>query len=54
MESLFKHKCYEIGYVELSEKSDSFQEITAPKNSSSSEKVAVRKKYLLRKSTYSE
>ena len=31
MESLFKYKCYETGYAELSEKSDSFQEIPAPK-----------------------
>ena len=31
MESLFKYKCYEIGYAELLEKSDFFQEIPAPK-----------------------
>ena len=38
MESLFKYKCYEIGNAELSEKSDSFQEIPAPK------KVSLLKK----------
>ena len=37
-----------FGYAELSEESGPFQEIPAPK------KVAVRKKCLLRKSTYSE
>ena len=31
MKSLFKFKCSEIGYAELSEKSASFQEIPAPK-----------------------
>ena len=41
MENLFKHKCYEIGYAELSEKSNFFQEITAPK------KVPLVKKKLL-------
>ena len=29
MESLFKYKCYEIGYAELSEKTDRIQEIPA-------------------------
>ena len=38
MESRFKYKCHEIGYAELSEKSDSFQEIPAPK------KVPLQKK----------
>ena len=31
MKSLYKFKCYEIGYAELSEKRESFQEIPAPK-----------------------
>ena len=31
MESLFKFKCSEIAYAELSGKSDSFQEVPAPK-----------------------
>ena len=30
MESLFKFKCYENGYAELSEKVDFFQEKPAP------------------------
>ena len=32
MESFFNYKCCGIGYAELWEKSDSFQEILAPKN----------------------
>ena len=53
MNSFFKHKYCEIGYVEQSEK------VTVVKKymlliSSSSEKVAVWKKNLLRKSTCSK
>ena len=38
MESIFKYKCYKIGYAELLEKSDSFQEILATKKVSLLEK----------------
>ena len=53
MESISKNKFYEIGYAELIEKSDSFQEILATKKllfwkSSCSEEVPASK------STYSE
>ena len=51
MESISKNKFYEIGYAELIEKSDSFQEILATKKllfwkSSCSEEVPASKKYI--------
>ena len=52
MGSLFKYKCYEIGYA-LLEKVTVLKKYLLLKSSSSG-KVAVWKKYLLRKSTYSD
>ena len=48
-----KYKCYGTDYTELSEKVAVFKKVP-PKKSSSFGKVAVPKKYLLRKSTYSK
>ena len=43
MESLFRYKCYEIGYVELSEKARMLESLAFL------EKVTVFKKYLIQK-----
>ena len=52
MKRFLKYKCPTIRRT--IRKSDCFQEISDPINSFSSEKEAVPKKYLLRKSTCSE
>ena len=48
MECLFKFKCYEIGYAELSEKV-TLSRNSCPWNGSSSEKVAVQNKHRFEK-----
>ena len=53
MESLFKFKCYEIVYAELSKKV-TFSRNTCLRKGSSSEEVAVQNKHCLEKSAYSE
>ena len=49
MESLFKYKCYEIGYAELSEKMTFFKKYLPLKRFQFSEKVAVQIKHRFEK-----